>query len=161
MEVYLFKAAKPFHCNIPEYQHDSKCSLYVCLVCVLSWCLSVHVFSSVSPTTCLSINGSVPPFVCFVWLSESLMCFFEYIFVYIYIPVWIFSPSNSVVLYDCFSLLIVFYFESLFCPAVNCFFFAFIKSSPALAFIQYSPALSLSQTVGIIIFLQSLAHYFA
>ena len=61
---------------------------------------------------------------------------------YIYIPVSIFSPSNLFVLYDCFSLLIVFYFESLFCLTVK-WFFAFIKSSPAL---------SLSQAIGIIIF---------
>ena len=46
------------------------------------------------------------------------------------------------ILYDCFSLLIVFYFESLFCLTVK-WFFAFIKSSPAF---------SLSQAIGIIIF---------
>ena len=61
---------------------------------------------------------------------------------YIYIPVSIFSPSNLCVLYDCFSLLIVFYFESLFCLTVKWF----------LTFIKSSPALSLSQTIGIIIF---------
>ena len=70
------------------------------------------------------------------------MCFLEYTIVYIYIPVSIFSPSNLFVLYDCFSLLIVFYFESMFCLTVK-WFFAFIKSSSTLY---------LSQTIGMIIF---------
>ena len=66
----------PFHSSkspfivIYLYQHDSKCSPYVCLVCILSWCLSFHLSFLCHPNH-MSVHQWVRPSIC-LFFSDCL-----------------------------------------------------------------------------------------